>query len=67
MSQGATDVVGTARPHHPTGRVGAAGMWTFLATDAMGFGGLFIAYAVLRVHADGGPIRGSGWRSRRPR
>jgi heme/copper-type cytochrome/quinol oxidase subunit 3 len=32
--------------------VGATGMWTFLATDAMGFGGLFIAYAVLRVRAD---------------
>ncbi len=33
-------------------RVGVAGMWTFLGTDAMGFGGLFIAYAVLRVRAD---------------
>jgi len=32
--------------------VGVAGMWTFLATDAMGFGGLFIAYGVLRVRAD---------------
>src|SRR5215831_6412118 len=27
-------------------------MWTFLATDAMGFGGLFIAYGMLRVRAD---------------
>jgi heme/copper-type cytochrome/quinol oxidase subunit 3 len=27
-------------------------MWTFLATDAMGFGGLFIAYGILRVRAD---------------
>jgi cytochrome c oxidase subunit 3 len=27
-------------------------MWTFLATDAMGFAGLFIAYGVLRVRAD---------------
>jgi heme/copper-type cytochrome/quinol oxidase subunit 3 len=26
-------------------------MWTFLATDAMGFGGLLIAYGVLRVRA----------------
>src|SRR5262245_58009607 len=26
-------------------------MWTFLATDAMGFGGLLIAYGVLRVGA----------------
>jgi cytochrome c oxidase subunit 3 len=30
-------------------------MWVFLATDAMGFGALFIAYAVLRVRADGWP------------
>ncbi len=33
-------------------RVGPVGMWIFLATDAMGFGGLFIAYGVLRTHAD---------------
>jgi cytochrome c oxidase subunit III len=37
------------------GRVGVTGMWTFLATDAAGFGGLFIAYAVLRVRADAWP------------
>ncbi|HVV16207.1 MAG TPA: heme-copper oxidase subunit III [Polyangia bacterium] len=30
---------------------GATGMWTFLATDAMGFGGLFIAYGFLRARA----------------
>jgi heme/copper-type cytochrome/quinol oxidase subunit 3 len=30
-------------------------MWTFLATDAMGFGGLFIAYGVLRVRAASWP------------
>jgi heme/copper-type cytochrome/quinol oxidase subunit 3 len=30
-------------------------MWTFLATDAMGFAGLFIAYGVLRVRADAWP------------
>jgi heme/copper-type cytochrome/quinol oxidase subunit 3 len=35
--------------------VGAPGMWTFLATDVMGFGGLFIAYAVLRVRAESWP------------
>jgi heme/copper-type cytochrome/quinol oxidase subunit 3 len=34
-----------------TGGVGATGMWTFLATDAMGFGALLIAYGVLRVRA----------------
>lgn len=34
-----------------TGGVGATGMWTFLATDALGFGGLLIAYGVLRVRA----------------
>jgi cytochrome c oxidase subunit III len=38
-------------PTDATGGVGAAGMWTFLATDAMGFGGLLIAYGVLRVRA----------------
>lgn len=35
---------GTARP-------GALGMWTFLATDAMGFGGFFVAYGFLRARA----------------
>jgi heme/copper-type cytochrome/quinol oxidase subunit 3 len=30
-------------------------MWVFLATDAMGFGALFIAYAVLRVRAASWP------------
>ena len=34
------------------GGVGATGMWTFLATDAMGFAGLLIAYGILRVRAD---------------
>jgi heme/copper-type cytochrome/quinol oxidase subunit 3 len=36
-------------------RVGVTGMWAFLATDAMGFGGLFVAYGVLRVRADAWP------------
>jgi heme/copper-type cytochrome/quinol oxidase subunit 3 len=40
---------------HRASRVGVAGMWTFLATDAMGFGGLFVAYGVLRVRADAWP------------
>jgi heme/copper-type cytochrome/quinol oxidase subunit 3 len=31
---------------------GKVGMWLFLATDAMGFGGLLTAYGVLRVRAD---------------
>src|SRR4029078_4325925 len=34
------------------GGTGVTGMWMFLATDAMGFGGLFIAYGILRVRAD---------------
>jgi heme/copper-type cytochrome/quinol oxidase subunit 3 len=34
-----------------SGTVGATGMWTFLAIDAMGFGGLLLAYGVLRVRA----------------
>jgi cytochrome c oxidase subunit 3 len=36
-------------------RTGMAGMWAFLATDAMGFGGLFLAYAFLRVRAASWP------------
>jgi heme/copper-type cytochrome/quinol oxidase subunit 3 len=44
-----------AQIHHGPSRIGATGMWTFLATDAMGFGGLFIAYGVLRVRADAWP------------
>jgi heme/copper-type cytochrome/quinol oxidase subunit 3 len=31
---------------------GKLGMWVFLVTDAMAFGGLWIAYGVLRVRAD---------------
>jgi len=54
MSQTATD--GVAAPAtHRSPRVGVAGMWTFLATDAMGFAGLFFAYGVLRVRADAWP------------
>jgi cytochrome c oxidase subunit 3 len=34
---------------------GKVGMWIFLTTDAMGFAGLLIAYAILRVHADQWP------------
>jgi heme/copper-type cytochrome/quinol oxidase subunit 3 len=34
-------------------------MWTFLATDAMGFGGLFIAYGVLRMRAETWPAAAS--------
>ncbi|HEX3902848.1 MAG TPA: heme-copper oxidase subunit III [Polyangia bacterium] len=40
---------------HGASRLGVAGMWTFLAIDAMGFGGFFIAYGVLRVRADAWP------------
>jgi heme/copper-type cytochrome/quinol oxidase subunit 3 len=36
------------------GGVSATGMWTFLATDAMGFGGLLAAYGVLRARAAAG-------------
>ncbi len=35
----------------PPARTGLVGMWTFLATDAMGFGGLFVAYGFLRARA----------------
>ena len=40
-----------AAPVHGGGTVGATGMWMFLATDAMGFAGLLVAYGVLRVRA----------------
>ncbi|HSY41739.1 MAG TPA: heme-copper oxidase subunit III [Polyangia bacterium] len=51
MSHTATDALPAPAVHGPH-RVGVAGMWTFLATDAMGFAGLFVAYSVLRVRAD---------------
>jgi cytochrome c oxidase subunit 3 len=54
MSHTATGT-GAAPAAHGSSRVGLVGMWTFLATDAMGFGGLFIAYGVLRVRADAWP------------
>jgi len=54
MSQTATDALPAPAVHGPH-RVGVAGMWTFLATDAMGFAGLFVAYGVLRVRADAWP------------
>lgn len=53
MTEPATELLSAPMPGHR--RVGPAGMWTFLATDAMGFGGLFLAYAVLRVRADSWP------------
>lgn len=54
MSPTGSEIAIGAAPRAP-GRVGAAGMWTFLATDAMGFGALFIAYAMLRVRAESWP------------
>jgi heme/copper-type cytochrome/quinol oxidase subunit 3 len=57
VSQIATNGVADAVPDSAQrgGGVGVTGMWTFLATDAMGFGGLFIAYGMLRVRADAWP------------
>jgi len=54
MSRTGSEIALDAPSRGPV-RVGTAGMWTFLATDAMGFGGLFIAYAVLRVRAASWP------------
>jgi len=53
VSQIAVDSTADVRsaPAHGGGPVGATGMWTFLATDAMGFAGLLVAYGVLRVRA----------------
>jgi len=42
----------TERAARREGGVGTTGMWTFLAADAMGFAGLLIAYATIRVRAD---------------
>jgi cytochrome c oxidase subunit 3 len=53
MSASATNASLPARPLEPS--AGKVGMWTFLATDAMGFAGLLMVYAVLRVHADDWP------------
>jgi len=36
-------------------RAGPSGMWVFLATDAMGFGALFVAYGFLRARAGSWP------------
>ena len=47
--EGPADV--PAVPVHGGGTVGATGMWTFLATDAIGFAGLLVAYGALRVRA----------------
>lgn len=41
----------TAGPREGGPSVGKVGMWMFLATDAMGFAGLLMAYAILRVRA----------------
>ena len=54
MSETATDLLAAPAASRPL-RVGVAGMWTFLATDAMGFAGLLVAYGVLRVRADAWP------------
>lgn len=59
MSQIAVDGTADVRPtsERGVGTVGATGMWTFLAIDAVGFAGLLVAYGVLRVRAavDGWP------------
>ena len=50
---------GTPRGARPRGwgtaTAGKLGMWIFLASDAMGFGGLLLAYAMLRVRAAAWP------------
>ena len=54
MSRAGSEIaIGAGSP--APARVGTAGIWTFLATDAMGFDGLFIAYAMLRVRAETWP------------
>ncbi len=51
----ATESARTERAGAERAGAGKIGMWMFLATDAMGFAGLLIAYGVLRVHADQWP------------
>lgn len=53
LTPDASDALTT--PEGSPRRWGSIGMWTFLATDAMGFGGLFIAYGFLRARADTWP------------
>jgi heme/copper-type cytochrome/quinol oxidase subunit 3 len=55
MTEAGTGAAHAPMAAHRAPRVGVAGMWTFLATDAMGFGGLFFAYGVLRVRAAAWP------------
>jgi heme/copper-type cytochrome/quinol oxidase subunit 3 len=51
----ASAVPGTAPVPVERVPVGRVGIWIFLATDAMGFAGLLMAYGILRVHADQWP------------
>jgi heme/copper-type cytochrome/quinol oxidase subunit 3 len=51
---GSADAGAASDSAHGGGSVSATGMWTFLAADAMGFGGLLAAYAVLRARAAAG-------------
>jgi cytochrome c oxidase subunit 3 len=63
MSASAADIAGPASAGPASAgpasieetSAGKIGMWTFLATDAMGFAALLVSYAVLRVHADDWP------------
>ncbi len=54
MSQAPTEAVAELSVVRPA-RLGTIGMWAFLATDAMGFGGLFVAYGFLRARASTWP------------
>jgi len=51
---GSADAGAASESGHGGGSVSATGMWTFLATDALGFGGLLAAYGVLRARAAAG-------------
>jgi cytochrome c oxidase subunit III len=50
-----SDAAGMTEPDVRAVPAGRIGIWLFLITDAMGFGGLLIAYALLRVRADTWP------------
>ncbi|MCB9896871.1 MAG: heme-copper oxidase subunit III [Planctomycetes bacterium] len=53
-AHGHDDVPDDAHFGHATG--GKIAMWMFIAQDGMSFGGLLLAYALLRVHATDWPV-----------
>lgn len=55
MSQAIVSTHGTPKDLFGRASNGKIGMWIFLATDAMSFGGLLLAYAIIRAGATDWP------------